>query len=771
MKRVFTFLFAVVLTLPASAADWHGSPILDRIVEEAVAVGTTPGAVLLVGRGDTILHEAAYGKRSLLPTEQPMSVDTIFDAASLTKVIVTAPAVMMLVEEGRLRLNDRVTKFLPEFAGGRITIRQLLTHTSGLRADVDLEPVWSGYETGIAKALREKPTATPGSRFIYSDINFILLAEIVRTISGQPLNEFAQQRILAPLRMTDATFLPADELRSRIAPTERLPDGAILHGVVHDPTTRFMGGVAGHAGLFATSTDLGRFARMMLRGGEYGGVRVLSPLTIAQMISRQTPDNLPSRGLGWDIDSPYASPRGDLLPNGSYGHTGYTGCSIWIDPHTRLWIVLMTNRVHPTVRTSVVSLRSRIATAAAAALDDIDIDEARAIVEGRVEIPIPSAEPIVETGLDVLVADSFGSLTGKRVGLVTNHTGIDRRGRRGIDLFAAASNVELVRIFSPEHGLSGQFDEENVAGGRDAATGVPVVSLYRPEQRRPAPAMLADLDALVFDIQDIGARFYTYISTMAYVIEEAAKADLPVVILDRPNPITGTRVEGPLLDPEFRSFIAYLDIPARHGMTVGELALWFNATKGLNARIEVVEMRGWKREMWFDQTGLPWVNPSPNMRSLEQAMLYPGVALLEGMTNYSVGRGTAAPFEFIGADWIDGKQLAKRLNASGLRGVQFHPVMRTPSSSNFADKLIEGVRVAVQDRESLEAGRLGLEIAIALAELYPAELDLNQSGKLIGDRQTINALSSSEDTTDTWLRWQRESNKFRAERRPFLLYR
>ena len=273
MKRVSAVLFALFLALPAFAAEWKGSANLDRILEDSVKAGTIPGAVLLIGRGDVILHEAAYGSKRLIPNREPMNVDTIFDAASLTKVVVTAPAVMMLVEEGRIRLDDRVQTYLPDFADGGITIRQLLTHTSGLRPDLDLEPEWSGYEIGIARALREKPTAEPGTRFIYSDINFILLAEIVHEVSGLAINEFAAQRIFEPLSMTDSTFLPSEGLYARIAPTERLPDGTILHGVVHDPTTRFMGGIAGHAGLFTTARDLGQFAQAMLRGGERGGRR------------------------------------------------------------------------------------------------------------------------------------------------------------------------------------------------------------------------------------------------------------------------------------------------------------------------------------------------------------------------------------------------------------------------------------------------------------------------------------------------------------------
>ncbi|MDA1233432.1 MAG: DUF1343 domain-containing protein [Acidobacteria bacterium] len=768
MKRVVAVLFAVLLTLPAFAAEWKGSANLDRIVEDAIKARTIPGAVLLIGRGDVILHEAAYGSKRLIPNREPMDVDTVFDAASLTKVAATAPAVMMLVEEGRLRLDDRVRTFLPDFAGGDITIRQLLTHTSGLRPDVDLEPVWSGYETGIAKALREKPTAEPGTRFIYSDINFILLAEIVHQVSGLPIDEFAAQRIFEPLSMTDSTYLPDPVLRVRIAPTEQLSDGTILHGVVHDPTTRFMGGVAGHAGLFTTARDLGRFAQAMLRGGERGSRRILSPLSVAQMTTLQSPPDLPSRGLGWDIDSPYASPRGDLLPIGSYGHTGYTGCSVWIDPGTRLWIVLMTNRVHPTTRTSVVSLRSRIASAAAAALDDLDFDAASEAAAGRA-VAIP-AVPAIETGLDVLVAENFERLAGKRIGLITNHTGVDRLSRRNVDLFAARTDVQLVRVFSPEHGLTGQLDEELIADAVDPTTGTPVVSLYRPDQRRPKQEMLADLDALVFDIQDVGARFYTYTTTMAYAIEEAAKAGIPIYILDRPNPITGTRVEGPLLDAQHHSFIGYMDLPVRHGMTVGELALFFNSMKRVGADVRVVPMRGWRRAMWFDETGLPWVNPSPNIRSLDQAILYPGIALLEGLRNYSVGRGLDEPFEFIGADWIDGKQLAEKLNQRGLAGVRFHPEVRTPASSNFAGKSIEGVGMTIFDREALGSLRMGLELASILGELYPAHLDFKQTGLLIGDSQSIEQLSASVPVETIWRRWQRLAADFQAERKPYLLY-
>ena len=556
-----------------------------------------------------------------------MEIDTIFDCASLTKVLITAPAVMMLVEEGRLRLIDRVTKHLPEFSGGKslITVKQLLTHFSGLRPDVDLEPEWSGYETGIQRAYQEVPIVEPGSRFIYSDINYILLAEIVRRISGQPLDEFARERIFEPLGMTETSFRPAASLVPRIAPTERLPDGTLLHGTVHDPTTRYMGGVAGHAGVFSTADDLGRFAQMMLNGGRLGDARVLSPLSLARMTSPQSPPAHPAlRGLGWDIDSPYSSTRGDLFPSVSYGHTGYTGTSMWIDPITKTYIILLTNRVHPAVKTSVVDLRSHVANIVAGTIEDTDADSLRvmynashrrrATLAGRIRAP--RRVPVL-TGLDVLVRDKFKPLEGMRVGLITNHTGIDHQRRRNVDLFAQAPNVRLKALFTPEHGIKGALDQNDIPDATDESTGVPVYSLYRKDSRRPTAKMLEGLDALVFDIQDIGARFYTYATTMAYTMEEAAKHEIAFYVLDRPNPITGRVVEGPVLDEENRSFIGYFPMPARHGMTVGELAAMFNAERDIGADLRVVKMEGWRRDVWFERNRLAVGRPvteHPNPR-------------------------------------------------------------------------------------------------------------------------------------------------------------
>lgn len=764
--------------LPTYAQQWPTADTVDTVIEEAIEDGTIPGAVLVVGHRGRIVHRKAYGFRSLQPQKEAMTVDTVFDCASLTKVVATAPSVMQLVEQGKLRLNDPLTKHLPKFAEGNseIRIRDLLTHYSGLRPDLDLKPAWSGYETGVLKAYEEVPIAERGSRFVYSDINYLLLAEVIRELSGLRLDQYAAKHVFEPLEMAATRFNPEESSVSRIAPTERLPSGEILRGVVHDPTTRYMGGVSGHAGVFSTADDLARFAQMMLNDGRLGAVKVLSPLAVVQMTSAQSPlGKAALRGLGWDLESPYASVRGDLLPAGSYGHTGFTGASMWIDPETETFVILMTNRVHPKANTSVVSLRSHVANIVASGIEQVDTARIRddsfarygkaAAAEARGRRTTSQ----VLTGLDILVRDHFKPFHGKRVGLITNHTGVDREGRKNVDLFSQTPGVTLAAIFSPEHGLEGRLNQENIADGQGSGS-IPVFSLYQPGRRRPTADMLQNVDVLVFDIQDIGARFYTYITTMAYAMEEAAKHGKPFYVLDRPNPITGSVVEGPLLDEELRSFIGYFPMPIRHGMTAGEMARMFNKERSIGAGLHVIRMEGWSRDQWFDETGLPWVNPSPNIRTLQQALLYPGVAMLEGLKNYSVGRGTDTPFEFIGADWIDGRELAAELNRKNLEGVRFYAVEREPRSSRFAGHSIAGVQITVTNRETIRATYMGLEIAATLIRLYPHHVRLEETKRLLGNKETQESLRLERPTQLIRSRWDRDRQTFLAVRRPHLLY-
>lgn len=784
--------------------------LIDSAVNESIERKELPGAVVLVARRGGVVWRKAYGSRAIIPQREAMTVDTIFDLASLTKILATATSVMILVERGKIRLGDPITLHIPELKGeGRekITIEHLLTHRAGYAPDFDLGEQWSGYGEMLKHLYREPLRNAPGARFVYSDINFITLGEIVRRVSGMPLDEFASKNIFEPLGMRDTGFKPRAGLLSRIAPTENVSGvksylggtGAqgtegthILRGEVHDPTANRMGGVAGHAGLFSTADDLAVFCQMIINGGELNGVRILSPLGVAEMTRpRQVTEDGGARGLGWDIQTSFSSNRGDLFPQGSFGHTGFTGTSIWIDPASETFVVFLSNRVHPDGKGDVSSLRARVANIAAGAVTDsasvarahleqskyvegmlaglarftVSLSDARA---GEAAGLLTPSDAEVLNGVDVLERDNFKQLQGMRVGLITNHTGRDRHGRQTIDVLREASGVKLTKLFSPEHGIRGALDEK-VSDSTDEKTGLPVYSLYG-ESRRPKPEQLKDLDALVFDIQDVGARFYTYISTMGNAMEEAAKAKLPLYVLDRPNPINGVDVEGPVADADKLSFIAYHTIPVRHGMTVGELAQLFNDERKIGCDLRVVKMENWRRGMWLDATGQAWVNPSPNMRSLTEATLYPGIGLLE-TTNLSVGRGTDTPFELIGAPWLDGQKLAAYLNARGLTGVRFVSLRFTPRASVFKEQDCGGVNIIITDRSRFRAVRAGLEIAVALRKLYPQEWKVDDYSRLLNNADTLERIKRSDAPEDIERAWQPRLAEFRRARARVLLYR
>jgi uncharacterized protein YbbC (DUF1343 family)/CubicO group peptidase (beta-lactamase class C family) len=780
---------------PASASESAaGFSSIVTLVNEAVARQELPGAVVLIGRGDEVLYHAAFGRRAVQPAPEPMTEDTIFDIASLTKVVATTTSVMQLVEAGQIQLFDPVTRFIPEFGKYRkdgILIRHLLTHTSGLRPDLELEVEFNGADEAIRRATEEVTVAPPGERFIYSDINFFLLGDIVRRVSGERIDRYAARHVFAPLEMKDTMFLPPESLRRRIAPTERCrplswPCGEasvpFLRGVVHDPTARRMDNVAGHAGLFSTAADLSRFCRMLLAGGRLGAARILSPATVALMTSPATPPAMRDvRGLGWDIDTTYSKNRGELFPIGSFGHTGFTGTSLWLDPATKSYVIFLSNRVHPDGKGDVTPLRSKVATVAAAALMTSEDIAARSR-EGygaRGFQPSGTAEtfrsperlafhPATLTGIDVLAAEGFARLNGKRIGLLTNHTGRSRDGASTIDVLAHAPGVTLVALFSPEHGIRGLLDEK-VDSSRDQATGLPIFSLYG-DTRRPTESMLAGIDTLVVDVQDIGARFYTYPATVAYVLEEAAKRKLAVVVLDRPNPIGGFDIEGSFQDAASIGFNGYLPMPIRHGLTIGELARLFNGEKTLGANLTVVAMRNWRREDWYEDTGLSWVNPSPNMRNMLAATVYPGIGAIEG-TNLSVGRGTDTPFEQLGAPWIKGPELAAALNARAVPGVRFYPVAFTPAAgAKLGGQACQGVFINVADRERLRPVRLGLEVASALSRLYGQQFRLEDAAYLLGSASAIARIRAGDDPAAIASSWAGDEAKWRLTRAKYLLY-
>jgi uncharacterized protein YbbC (DUF1343 family) len=727
-----------------------------------------PGCVVLIARRGRIAFLKAYGNKRVGPEPVAMTTDTVFDMASITKPVATATSVMILLEQRKLRLDDPVARHVSEFGQNgkdQITIFQLLTHQGGLTPDNSLADYADGpekaWERIFALGLREPP----GTKFIYTDVGYIMLAEVVRRISGQNVHEFSQANIFRPLGMTETGYLPDEPLRRRAAPTEKRND-AWMQGEVHDPRAYALGGVAGHAGLFSTAEDLAVYAQMMLDGGHYAGVRVLEEPTFRKMTAAY-PVSSGLRGLGWDKKSGYSSNRGEPFSPLAFGHGGFTGTVMWIDPGLDLVVIFLSNRVHPDGKGAVNPLAGRIGTIAAEA------------ILRRDEIPEPPAasEPdatsdtqarSVLTGIDVLVRDGFRQLDGRKVGLITNHTGVSRQGATTARLLHEAPNVNLIALFSPEHGLEGKLDVARIGDSRDEGSGLPVYSLYG-ETRRPTPKMLEGIDTLVFDIQDIGARFYTYISTMGQAMRAAAERKIRFVVLDRPNPINGLDVAGPVLDAGRETFVGFHRLPVRHGMTIGELASMFNKELGIGVDLAVVRAEGWHRSDFFDATGLTWINPSPNMRNLNEAILYPGIGLLE-TTNLSVGRGTNTPFEIFGAPWLDGVRLAAELARLNLPGIRFVPVTFTPDSSKFANEQCGGLNLIITNRATFRPVHTGLEIARQLRLLYPKEWQAEAYDRLLRNQATLDAVLAGKPVEEIESVYGGELQEFLTRRAGFLLY-
>src|ERR1044071_7773724 len=780
--RLAMWLCASTILLPAADVATTLRPAklqeMDQVINEAIAEKRCPGGVLWFEHKGINYHKA-YGNRSVEPDREPMTEDTIFDAASLTKVLACTPAIMLLIEREQVKLDEPAKTYIPEFTGGgkeQITIRQLLTHTSGLRPDIETRTDWHGQVAAIEKACEEELQDSPGSTFRYSDINFLLLGEIVQRVSKTPLQEFVEREIYRPLKMTDTGYLPPEGKLVRIAPTE-VVNGKAWRGVVHDPTARHMGGVAGHAGLFITGSDVARYARMLLGLGELGGVRVFKPETVKLMTSVQTPSGLGERrGLGWDIDSGYSRLRGDFFPLGSYGHTGWTGTSLWVDPFSQSFVIFLSNRNHPTEAGNVSALRARLGTLAAEAIGDFNFVWVPGALQPRQETenggglsPTINRKTLklakVLNGIDVLVKNHFAPLKGKRVGLISNHTGQSRERQSTIDLLKNARGVELAALFNPEHGIRGTQDEA-VGDGTDEKTGLPIYSLYG-KTAKPTPEQIKDLDALVFDIQDVGCRFYTYTSTMGLCLEAAGEAHIKFYVLDRVDPINGVTLDGPVLTEE-TSFVGFHAVPLRYGMTIGEEARMFNEERHCNAELTVIPIEGWSRDMWFDQTGLPWTSPSPNMRTLTAALLYPGIGLLE--TALSVGRGTERPFELIGAPYIEDVRLAEELNNAGLGGVRFVPIQFTPTASIHKGELCRGVSILVNDRDSCEVVDTGLLIAKTLHRWYPKQFDVNKIGHLLLHAKTLEAIQADKSLTEIKASWKHELDEYVKRREKYLIY-
>lgn len=713
--------------------DTGSERALDDAVRSAIARGTAPGAVLVLARRDGVVFQRAYGELSVEPTRRPMPLDARFDLASVTKVF-TAVAALRLHDQGRLSLDADVGDWIPPLRGR--TVRDLLLHRAGL---VAVDPLGSYDTDRAATLLRVFAGAVDGAPgdYRYSDLGFVALGEIVAAVTGAPLDEALRDLVSEPLGI-EASFRPnpvaggstTADADTRIVPTEyaahRGDPPPMIDGDVNDPRAWRLGGVAGHAGLFASAHDLARLARALMSPG------LLSAEALREMTERHG-----DRGLGLDMRRRLGSSAR------AFGHGGYTGTWFWVDPENDFAIVLLTNRVHPdgggggdlgALRDALTRIAARAVPAA---------------------IPIPSD---VMCGVDVSRATDFEALDGARVALFTNRSGVARDGTTTRELLERAPNVTLVRLFAPEHGLDADR-EGHIADGR--SSGVPVVGLFGP-RRDPPPATLADIDVVVVDIQDVGARFYTYMSTMHRLLRAATLAGRRVVILDRPNPLGGVRVEGPVVQAERLSFVEHHPLPILHGLTVGELARLIVTEEELEVSLEVVPMRGWDPTKTWRELGLRWVASSPNLRDLRQVELYPGVALMEGM-DISVGRGTDRPFEQFGAPWLDAAALRGHLE--GL-GYSFEPVSFRPRSGPHRGRSCSGLRIEGDG----DVVRLGFGLLTALHAEHADRLDFGRAGGLIADDRVLAAIVAGRPRGELPGLWADDLARYLVRRQPVLLY-
>ena len=688
---------------------------LDEVARRALGAGGVPGAVVILGRRSGPIFRRAYGAMRTEPSVEPMRVDTIFDLSSVTKLFTTT-LVLQAIEGGELELGSDVGRWIPALRGA--TIEQLLTHTSGLPAVTSLAP-YDLEDRG--EALRGVFAEAAGRRdppgtYRYSDVGFIALGEVLARLHAMPLEDLVDEKLAAPLGLRDLAYGPRRD-DPRVAPTERAPRRAapgeaapIVWGETIDPRAWRLDGVAGHAGLFASADDLARFAEAMLDG------RALRPETLATVTEAR---ELPSRGgpvrrgLGVDMETPPG------LSASSFGHGGYAGVWLWIDPAQDLYVVVATHRVHPDGEGRAGPLRAQVARIAS---------EARARA-------LPPMEGGPALGIDVLRSAGFAPLAGRRIALLTHAAAVARDGRRTVELLRETDALTLVRIFTPEHGLQG--DAEGHVG--DGMLGeIPLVSLFG-RRRDPPEGSLADVDVLVVDLQDVGARFYTYFATMHRLLVAAAEASVPVWVLDRPNP-QGRQVAGWVSTAEARSFVNHSPLPVLHGLTAAEMAALLRARNDLTVELHPIPMAGWDGEPW-PAAGLRWVPPSPNLPSLDAVALYPGLALVEG-ANVAVGRGTDEPFQRLGAPWLDPEALLAALPPEAMRGVRVDAESFTPTASRHRGQRIPGLRFAVTDRAAVQPVRLGLAILRGLAHAPGGGLVLSETGGMVADPELLGAIES-----------------------------
>ena len=676
---------------------------LQAALEKAVNDTNNPGAVACVGNRETNVLLSAYGLRQTTPEQKPAEVDTLYDLASLTKVAAATTAFLLLWEDGLVDPDFPVTEIIPIEAYERLTFRHLLTHSGGL---VSFRPYYrdaSDMTEMLAMFAELGINGPPGVRRTYSDVGFMLLGHAVELAAQDTLDNFCRERIYEPLGMDRTGFNPSEELAATAAATEDCGwRGRIMAGEVHDENAYAVGGVSGHAGLFSTAGDMARYCRGMLNG------QILREETIREMIRPGQLPFHPWQGLGWQINPWSDTAQGFLPSRTAFGHSGFTGTSLWLDWDSGNFAILLGNTCH----TSRGNSRNR---------------QFRQTFHQAVARNLYLRNSATHVGLDRVLRNGFSPLKQGPFALLTNHGAVDHMNRHILDLIAFDPSLELTRLFSPEHGIRGHAEAGEHVGSEEWR-GVPVVSLYG-QRREPTLEELRDIDLFVVDLPDIGSRYYTYIATMKNCMAVCAEAGVPVLVLDRPNPVGGAILEGPIAE-DTRSLVSCAAIPIRHGMTMGEVALYFRDHELDNApEVSVLSLDNWHRDLYYEELSLPWVTPSPNIPEPDTTLLYVGTCLFEGV-NINEGRGTRTPFHIIGAPWLDPDAVLAELTPGETVGCRLAPADYTPQSipgmatnPEYLDQPCKGIWFEVEDKRLFRPLTTTLAIIQAIRRRHPDEFE------------------------------------------------
>lgn len=664
---------------------------------------SAPGAVAYVGNNDEVLFFDCIGKCSILPSEEEMKKDTIFDLASLTKVIATTTSVLLLYQQGKLNLNDPVSKYISVPNFNKFSIRHLLTHSSGLIGYEEWYKEIFSFEDILIRLSKTELLFEPGTKHLYSDFGFMLLAHIVELVNGEDFDQFCKKNIFSKLNMNTTFFNVPEEYRNRCAPTEKcIWRNKIVRGEVHDEHAYAMGGVAGHAGLFSTAEDLSRFCRGMMNG------YILENDVIEEMSTCRIIPNYPWQVLGWKTDPFWESIEGQLPFRSALGHTGFTGTCMWWDRKSGYYAILLSNSCHPNRKTR-------------------DNRKLRKTFYNSIALLIAPEKMNVHSGIDVLLRDDFKPIKNSSVALFTNTSARNIVGQTTLDIFSTTENIKLKCIISAEHGL--QLSEE--AGKSDKQKqwkDKQVIDIYAENTGIDWQRILKQVDWVVIDIQDIGSRYYTYIYSLLQLMKICNNYNKEMIILDRPNPLGGEIIEGFLPDKEYLGEVCWGNVPIRHGLTIGESALYLKKTNTelKTLKLSVIKMDGWFYDLQYPNLDLQWFPPSPNIPSFESALCYVGTCLFEG-TNVSEGRGTQYPFQTIGAPWLNSNLILSSLPENFKKGFDIKPCSFKPISvpgkatnPKYVNELCNGLYLEVKDFNQARPFMLTLEL-LRLIKLHHSE--------------------------------------------------